>query len=101
MPLSLPDIHRPNRELMPLLQKDLAMSEQQAIRSIETGIALADGYDIIGTGEMGIGNTTSSAAILAAVTETPAEEVVGLGTGVDDERMHHKAAVVREALTRH
>ena len=81
--------------------KGPAMSEAQAIRSIETGMALADGYDIIGTGEMGIGNTTSSAAILAAVTGTPAEEVVGRGTGVDDERLRHKAVVVREALMRH
>src|SRR5437867_133905 len=54
--------------------KGPAMSEEQAIRSIETGMALADGYDIIGTGEMGIGNTTSSAAILAAVTGTSADE---------------------------
>src|ERR1041385_4802307 len=39
--------------------KGLAMTEEQAIQSIETGMALADGYDIVGTGEMGIGNTTS------------------------------------------
>src|ERR1051326_1032124 len=81
--------------------KGRAMTEQQAIQSIETGMGLADGYDIVGTGEMGIGNTTSSAAILAAVTEVPAEEVVGRGTGVDDEGVRHKAAVVREALGRH
>jgi nicotinate-nucleotide--dimethylbenzimidazole phosphoribosyltransferase len=78
-----------------------AMTEGQAIQSIETGMALADGYDIVGTGEMGIGNTTSSAAILAAITGASAEEVVGRGTGVDDERLRHKAAVVREALARH
>src|SRR5437762_3268903 len=81
--------------------KGPAMTEEQAVRSIETGMALADGYDIIGTGEMGIGNTTSSSAILAVVTGASAEEVVGRGTGVDDERLRHKAAVVREALTRH
>src|SRR6266566_107368 len=44
--------------------KSAAMTEEQAIRSIETGMALADGYDLVGTGEMGIGNTTSSAAVL-------------------------------------
>jgi nicotinate-nucleotide--dimethylbenzimidazole phosphoribosyltransferase len=81
--------------------KGPAMTEAQAIQSIEAGMVLADGYDLIGTGEMGIGNTTSSAAILAAVTGTPAEEVVGRGTGVDDERLRHKAAVVRQALERH
>jgi nicotinate-nucleotide--dimethylbenzimidazole phosphoribosyltransferase len=78
-----------------------AMTEGQAIQSVETGMALAAGYDIVGTGEMGIGNTTSSAAILAAITGAPAEEVVGRGTGVDDERLRHKAAVVREVLARH
>src|SRR5215475_4515510 len=44
-----------------------AMTEQQAIQSIETGMQLAGGYDLIGTGEMGIGNTTPSAAILAVL----------------------------------
>ena len=78
-----------------------AMTEAQAIRCLETGMALADGYDIVGTGEMGIGNTTSSAAILAVMTGASAEEVVGRGTGVDDERLRHKAAVVRQALARH
>ena len=78
-----------------------AMTEAQAIRSIEAGMDLAKGYDIVGTGEMGIGNTTSSSAILAAFTGLPAEEVVGRGTGVDDEGLRHKAKVIREALIRH
>jgi nicotinate-nucleotide--dimethylbenzimidazole phosphoribosyltransferase len=81
--------------------KGLAMTEEQAIQSIETGMALADGYDIVGTGEMGIGNTTSSAAILAAVSGSPVEDVAGRGTGVDDDRLRHKMAVIREALARH
>jgi nicotinate-nucleotide--dimethylbenzimidazole phosphoribosyltransferase len=78
-----------------------AMSEDQAIQAIETGMALAVGYDIVGTGEMGIGNTTSSAAILAAVSGSPVEDVVGRGTGVDDERLRHKIKVIRNALARH
>src|SRR6266850_3953799 len=77
-----------------------AMSEEEAIRSIETGIGLADGYDIVGTGEMGIGNTTSSAAILAVLAGLPVEEAVGRGTGVDDERLLHKTRIIREALAR-
>src|SRR5438552_16878562 len=81
--------------------KGPAMTEAQAIRSVEAGMALADGYEIIGTGEMGIGNTTSSAAILDAVTDLPVEDLVGRGTGVDDERLRHKTIVIREALTRH
>jgi nicotinate-nucleotide--dimethylbenzimidazole phosphoribosyltransferase len=78
-----------------------AMTEQQAIRSIEAGIDLAEGYDLVGTGEMGIGNTTASSAILAALTGSTVEEVAGRGTGVDDERLRHKTKVIREALARH
>jgi nicotinate-nucleotide--dimethylbenzimidazole phosphoribosyltransferase len=78
-----------------------AMTEQQAIRSIEAGMDLAEGYDLVGTGEMGIGNTTSSAAILAVLTGSTAEEVAGRGTGVDDERLRHKTKVIGEALARH
>jgi nicotinate-nucleotide--dimethylbenzimidazole phosphoribosyltransferase len=77
-----------------------AMTEEEAVRSIETGIALADGYDIVGTGEMGIGNTASSAAILAVLAGLPVEEAVGRGTGVDDERLQHKTNIIREALAR-
>jgi nicotinate-nucleotide--dimethylbenzimidazole phosphoribosyltransferase len=78
-----------------------AMTEQQAIQSIEAGMQLADGYDLIGTGEMGIGNTTPSAAILAVLAGVPVEEVVGRGTGVDDERLRHKTKVLQESLLRH
>ena len=78
-----------------------AMTEVQAVQAIETGISLAKGYDIVGTGEMGIGNTTSSAAILAAVTGIPVEDVVGRGTGIDDEKLRHKISVIRTALSLH
>src|SRR2546425_1532039 len=61
-----------------------AMTEEEAVRAVQLGMRLAHDYDIVGTGEMGIGNTTSSAAILAAVTGSPVEDVVGRGTGVDD-----------------
>jgi len=81
------------------LEED-AMTREQAIRALEVGMDLAKGYDLIGTGEMGIGNTTSSAAIVAAVSVMPPEEVVGRGTGVDDERLRHKTAVIRQALER-
>src|SRR5437867_6589657 len=78
-----------------------AMSEEQAIRAIEAGVDLAEGYDLVGTGEMGIGNTTSSAAILAVLTGMPVEEAAGRGTGIDDERLRHKTNVIRNALIRH
>jgi len=77
-----------------------AMSGVEAIRSIEAGISLPDGYDIVGTGEMGIGNTTSSAAILAVMAGLPVELAVGRGTGIDDERLLHKTKIIQEALAR-
>jgi nicotinate-nucleotide--dimethylbenzimidazole phosphoribosyltransferase len=77
-----------------------AMEEKQAIESLEVGMDLAKGYDIVGTGDMGIGNTTSSAAILAVLAELPAEDVVGRGTGIDDDRLRHKTKVIEETLAR-
>jgi nicotinate-nucleotide--dimethylbenzimidazole phosphoribosyltransferase len=50
---------------------------------------------------MGIGNTTSSTAILSVMTGLPVEEVTGRGTGVDDERLRHKTKIIREALLLH
>jgi nicotinate-nucleotide--dimethylbenzimidazole phosphoribosyltransferase len=80
-----------------------AMTAEQATRAIEAGAALADeaidaGAELIGTGEMGIGNTTAAAAITAAITGAPAEAVTGRGTGVDDEGWRRKVEVVRRAL---
>jgi nicotinate-nucleotide--dimethylbenzimidazole phosphoribosyltransferase len=83
------------------LHETEAMSHDQAIRAIEAGMDLAEGYDLIGTGEMGIGNTTSSAAILSVFAGIPVEEVTGRGTGIDDERLRHKTRILREALSRH
>jgi nicotinate-nucleotide--dimethylbenzimidazole phosphoribosyltransferase len=78
-----------------------AMTVEQAMQSVEAGMDLAQGYDLLGTGDMGIGNTTSSAAICAIFTGLPVEEVVGRGTGVDDDRLSHKTNVIRDALARH
>ena len=80
-----------------------AMTETQAIQSLETGIELINdeiknGLDIVGTGDMGIGNTTPSAAICAAMTGRPAAQVTGRGTGLSDEQLAHKTAVVQKAL---
>ncbi len=79
-----------------------AMSQDQAIASLEAGIAIAKDLgaatDVFGTGDMGIGNTTPSAAIVAAVTGVPAEKVTGPGTGIDDKQLAHKIKVVDQAL---
>jgi nicotinate-nucleotide--dimethylbenzimidazole phosphoribosyltransferase len=80
-----------------------AMTEAQAITALETGIEVlaaeaAKGLDIIGTGDMGIGNTTASSAICAAFTGKSATQVTGRGTGVDDVQLKHKAGVIDRAL---
>lgn len=58
-------------------------------------------YGLVGVGEMGIGNTTSAAAILAAIGGYTAAEVSGRGTGLDDEGVRHKAEVIDAALEKH
>jgi nicotinate-nucleotide--dimethylbenzimidazole phosphoribosyltransferase len=80
-----------------------AMTPEQAVKSVETGIELvggelAKGLDIIGTGDMGIGNTTASSAICAAITGEPVAKVTGRGTGISDEQLAHKIAVIKRAL---
>ncbi|GJL53333.1 MAG: nicotinate-nucleotide--dimethylbenzimidazole phosphoribosyltransferase [Nitrospirales bacterium] len=80
-----------------------AMSRDEAIRSVEIGIelvdqAVADGMGVVATGEMGIGNTTSSAAITAVMTGQPISRITGRGTGVDDEGLNRKRRVIEQAL---
>lgn len=85
------------------LARGPAMSRAQALEALGVGVGLADraadeGVDLLGVGEMGIGNTTPAAAILAAFTGLPASEAVGRGTGVDDAGLARKAQAVRDAL---
>jgi nicotinate-nucleotide--dimethylbenzimidazole phosphoribosyltransferase len=80
-----------------------AMSRNQAIQAIEAGIEvveqeLAKGMDIVGVGDMGIGNTTPASAITAAITGAPVAGVTGRGTGIDDEQLQHKIKVIEQAL---
>jgi nicotinate-nucleotide--dimethylbenzimidazole phosphoribosyltransferase len=79
-----------------------AMSREEAIAALENGIGLAldaDGaVDVFGTGEMGIGNTTPSSAIVATFSGRPVREVTGHGTGIDEEQFTHKVAVIERAL---
>ncbi len=80
-----------------------AMTRQQAVQAIEAGIEalegeLAKGLDIVATGDMGIGNTTPSSAIVAAITGRPVAEVTGRGTGIDDAQLAHKVEVIERAL---
>lgn len=79
-----------------------AMSRADAVRSIEAGVRvaqrLAADTDVFGVGEMGIGNTTPSSAIVAALCGRRAEEVTGRGSGIDEVRWREKVAVVARAL---
>lgn len=83
-----------------------AMTYDQAIQAIEIGAELSckaarEGVDIIGTGDMGIGNTTASSAIIAAISGFPVEEVTSRGTGINDEMLKLKVAAITKALTAH
>jgi len=83
-----------------------AMTREEAARAFMVGADLArelagQGVKIIGTGEMGIGNTTAASALVAAYTEVPVRRVVGRGTGVDDAAFQRKMAVVEGALRLH
>ncbi|MEA3363923.1 MAG: nicotinate-nucleotide--dimethylbenzimidazole phosphoribosyltransferase [Thermodesulfobacteriota bacterium] len=83
--------------------KGPAMSRDQAVRALEAGISvaqeLAESTDLFGTGDMGIGNTSPSSAIVATLCQLPLAEVVGRGTGLDDTQLEHKIAVLERALT--
>ncbi|HOB28757.1 MAG: nicotinate-nucleotide--dimethylbenzimidazole phosphoribosyltransferase [Dethiobacteria bacterium] len=80
-----------------------AMSREQARAAVEAGIEVAaaeieKGVELLATGDMGIGNTTPSTAILAAFTGFPAFLITGRGTGIDREALQRKAQIVEEAL---
>lgn len=79
-----------------------AMSREQAVASLAAGIEIARDLapvtDVFGSGDMGIGNTTPSAAICACITGKTAAEVTGRGTGIDDDALQHKIRIVQKAL---
>jgi nicotinate-nucleotide--dimethylbenzimidazole phosphoribosyltransferase len=86
--------------------REPAMSVAQAIQALEVGVALANqlaaqGIGLLGTGEMGIGNTTPSAAITAVLTGETVAQVTGRGTGIDDETYRRKVEVIEQAILRH
>jgi nicotinate-nucleotide--dimethylbenzimidazole phosphoribosyltransferase len=88
------------------LRREPAMSRDEAAAAIAAGIvaaqqAIAGGACVLATGDMGIGNTTASAAIAAVLTGKPPAEVTGLGTGLDSVQWRHKVTVIEEALARH
>jgi nicotinate-nucleotide--dimethylbenzimidazole phosphoribosyltransferase len=83
--------------------KGPAMTREEAIKCLEVGITIAEGYakkgyKLFGTGEMGIGNTTPSSAIAAVLTGTPVEQVTGKGTGINDESLSRKITVIEKGI---
>lgn len=85
--------------------KEPAMTRDEAVRAVETGIRLADelhekGYCLIATGEMGIGNTTTASAVAASLLGAPAEEMTGRGAGLSAQGLGRKIQVIKEAIAR-
>jgi len=80
-----------------------SMTRKQAEDAIEVGLEMAESakendINIIGTGDMGIGNTTPSSAIISALGEVPPKETTGKGTGIDDSAWQHKVSVIEKAI---
>jgi len=85
------------------MAKGPAMSREQAVRSVEAGIEvaldLANQTDLFATGDMGIGNTTPSSAIVSVLCDMPSETVTGCGTGIDEPARRQKADTISKAIT--
>lgn len=80
-----------------------AMTRAQAVQALEAGIEIAgklanEGAELLATGDMGIGNTTPSSAILAVFSERPVFEVTGRGTGISNHALQNKTRVIERAL---
>ena len=80
-----------------------AMTRQEAELALQVGVDVlneeaAKGLDLVATGDMGIGNTTPSSAIAAVMTGLPVAQVVGRGTGIDDQGLQRKIKVIEQAL---
>lgn len=88
------------------LAKEPALTREETLAAIAVGLetagqAKAEGVQALGIGEMGIGNTTTSSAVLAALTKSPAEAVTGRGSGLTDDAFALKKRVIRDALALH
>jgi nicotinate-nucleotide--dimethylbenzimidazole phosphoribosyltransferase len=88
------------------MAKEPAMTRQQAMQGIAIGIELVEqvkeqGYQIIVTGEMGIGNTTTSSAVAAVLLQLPVEQVTGRGAGLTTAGLQRKISVITQAIALH
>ncbi|MCJ7691774.1 MAG: nicotinate-nucleotide--dimethylbenzimidazole phosphoribosyltransferase, partial [Clostridiaceae bacterium] len=85
------------------ISKGPAMTREEAIKAVEIGIEIVrdlveQGYDLLGTGEMGIGNTSTSSAILIALTGCSADVAVGKGVGISEEDFQNKKKIIQKAV---
>lgn len=83
-----------------------AMSEKEALQAIMVGYQhtkdlMKKGYTVFGTGEMGVGNTTTSVALISQLLHLPSSEVVGFGAGISNETLKHKANIIEQMIDRH
>ena len=83
-----------------------AMTREEAVKAIEAGIFMAEelkdrGYQILATGEMGIGNTTTSSAVASVLMEEPVETMTGRGAGLTSEGLARKIQVIKDAIALH
>lgn len=103
----LPIFHKKIRRGTSNFAEEPAMSRKEAVASMEAGIDIINELhadtpvDLLGTGDMGIGNTTPSSAIIAAFSGIAVEKLTDRGTGIDDNTLKHKIAVIEKALELH
>lgn len=88
------------------MAKEPAMTYEDAVKAIEVGISVAEklageGYGVIATGEMGIGNTTTSSAVASVLLERPVEEMTGRGAGLSSEGLQKKINAIKKAVELH
>ena len=85
------------------MAKEPAMTREQAVQALETGIEMVrrlkeDGYGLLATGEMGIGNTTTSSAVASVLLNRPAEEMTGRGAGLSGDGLDRKIHAIKKAI---
>ena len=98
-----------NRKIRPgtrNFRKEPSMTREEAVRAIYIGMEIVEdcmqkGYHILATGEMGIGNTTTSSAVAAALLRCEADEVTGRGAGLCDDKLQRKKQIIAEAINKY
>ena len=109
MAVDVPAVTKPEYKVMSGTKDMLlepAMTREQAAQAVLTGIHMVEklagqGYDLLATGEMGIGNTTTSSAVAAVLLERDAAEVTGRGAGLSSEGLNRKIDVIRRSIELH